>query len=209
MPGLFITGTDTGVGKTYVTALLAKHFLAEGVNVGVMKPIACGPLAENDALLLKKKLKLADPLEMINPIRLKKPLAPYPAAKLEKKKIDLNKILTAYKELSIRHDLVLVEGVGGLLVPLTRNLTVADLIKIMGLPAIIVARAGLGTINHTLLTVEALRQRKVSILGIILNCYKGNDPAEKSNAEMIEELSGLPVIAQIKWKKGTSTKPGS
>jgi dethiobiotin synthetase len=198
MPGLFITGTDTGVGKTYVTALLAKHFLAEGFDVGVMKPISTGPASEDDALYLKKKLQLSDPLRLINPLHLKHALAPYPAAKLEKRKLDLNRILTAYQELSLRHDLMLVEGVGGVLVPITRNIMAADLIKIMGLPTIIVARAGLGTINHTLLTVEALQRRNIPILGIILNGFTGKDRSEKTNAEMIEELSGLPVIAQIR-----------
>lgn len=200
MPGLFITGTDTGVGKTYVTTLLAKHFLSEGVNVGVMKPLSCGSRSENDARKLKKELKLADPIKLINPIELIKPLAPYPAAKLAKKKINLDRVLAAYKELSLRHDLVLVEGVGGVLVPITKELMVADLIRIMSLPTIIVARAGLGTINHTLLTVEALRRRKVSIMGIVMNGYRGKELSEKSNAKMIEEISGLPVIAQIPWR---------
>jgi len=198
MPGIFVTGTDTGCGKTYVTILLAEYFTKQGIDVGVMKPIAAGPRAENDAILLKKKLKLKDPITLINPIHFKHPLAPYPASKMEKKKVNINKILSAYKKLSTRHKLILVEGIGGVLVPVSKNIFIVDLIQILGLPTIIVARAGLGTINHTLLTVEALKKRKIKILGIILNGFRGKEISEKTNARIIEELSGIPVIAKIK-----------
>ena len=197
MPGLFITGTDTGCGKTYVTALLAKHFISQGFDVGVMKPIACGPRKDNDAVYLKKNLKLNDSLKLINPIHLKLPLAPYTASRLLLMTININKIFSAYKKLQKRHDLVLVEGVGGVLVPIKREYFVADLIKDMDLPTIIVARAGLGTINHTLLTIEALKRRKIEILGIIMNGYRGKDVSEKTNAKTIEKLSGIPVLAKL------------
>jgi dethiobiotin synthetase len=199
MPGIFITGTDTGCGKTYVTALLAEYFISRGHDVGVMKPISTGPKAGNDAYFLKRKLELKDPLNLINPIRLKHPLAPYPAARLEKKKLDLKKIFKAYEKLSDLHAMVLVEGIGGVLVPITRDYFVATLIKDLGLPAIVVARAGLGTINHAFLTIEALRQRKIRILGVILNGFKGKDLSEKTNAKIIEQLSGIPVLAKLAW----------
>ena len=199
MPGIFITGTDTGVGKTYVTQYLAEEFRRQGSDVGIMKPISCGPAKDNDALLLKKRLKINDPIHLINPIHLKHPLAPIPAARLEKKKIDLKKIFSAFKELEKKHDLVLVEGVGGVAVPINKNYCVIDLIKDLKLPTIIVARAGLGTINHTLLTVSALREQGIEIMGIILNSFRGKELSEKSNAEMIEELSGVPVIGKLMW----------
>ncbi|MFA6431615.1 MAG: dethiobiotin synthase [Candidatus Margulisiibacteriota bacterium] len=202
MPGVFITGTDTGVGKTHITYLLAKELLSEGLDVGVMKPISCGPNNDNDAIYLKKKLALKDSLDLINPIRLKYPLSPYAAAMTQDKKINLKKIFNAYKLLSKKHDLVLVEGVGGALVPITKNYFVADLIKDMGIPAIIVARAGLGTINHTLLTLEALASRKIPILGIIMNGYTGKERSEKTNAEVIEKLTGVPILAKL-----TAAKP--
>ncbi|OGC30846.1 dethiobiotin synthase [candidate division WOR-1 bacterium RIFOXYB12_FULL_52_16] len=164
-----------------------------------MKPISCGPAKDNDALLLKKRLKINDPIHLINPIHLKHPLAPLPAARLEKKKIDLKKIFSAFKELEKKHDLVLVEGVGGVAVPINKNYCVIDLIKDLKLPTIIVARAGLGTINHTLLTVSALREQGIEIMGIILNSFRGKELSEKSNAEMIEELSGVPVIGKLMW----------
>jgi len=199
MSGIFITGTDTEVGKTVITAGLVKHFRSQGINTGYMKPISCGP--DNDAVYLKKLLGLKDPLKLINPVSLPHPLAPYTSARLAKKRISLIKIFKAYKKLKKEHDLVLVEGVGGTLVPITRNYFVADLIKDLKLPTIIVARAGLGTLNHTFSTIEALQSRKIEILGIILNGFKGKERSEKTNADDIAKISGLPILAKIKWQK--------
>lgn len=204
MPSVFITGTDTGVGKTFVTALLAQCLIEQGLDVGVMKPISCGPQKDNDAIKLKKQLKLKDPLNLINPIRLPLPLAPYAAAALLKKKINLKKIFAAYRKLERKHDLVLVEGIGGALAPITSSYMVADLIADLKLPTLIVARAGLGTINHTLLTVEALRRRKINILGIIMNGFKGKELSQETNALVVSKISGIPVLAKIKWQ--TTTK---
>lgn len=204
MPGIFITGTDTGCGKTYITALLAKYFTEQRIDVGIFKPIACGPRRENDAIILKKELKLKDPIDLINPVRFKLPLSPYSASLISKQKINFNKIFHAYQKLCEKHQLVLVEGIGGALVPLTKNYFVADLIRDLGIPAIMVARAGLGTINHTLLTLEALKGRKVEVLGIILNGFKNIDLSEKSNSEVIKKLTEIPILAEIKW--GTSSR---
>lgn len=201
MPGFFITGTDTGVGKTYVTIFLAELLKKEGLEVGVMKPISCGPQRENDALYLKRKLKLKDPIRLINPIHLSFPLAPYPASQMQKKKISLSPIFSAFRKLSKRHDCLLVEGIGGVLVPIKHDYLVVDLIKDLGLPTIVVARAGLGTINHTLLTLEALKKRKIKIYGVIFNGFTGKDLSEKTNAEVIEELTGIPIMAKLKWQK--------
>jgi dethiobiotin synthetase len=197
MSGIFITATDTGVGKTYFTCLLAKQLRDNGYDVGVMKPISCGPDSDNDAILIKNKLKLKDPLELINPVRLKYPLSPYAAAQKSQTKINLKKIFLAYKELSKKHDYLLVEGVGGVLVPIHEDYYVADLIKDLKVPAIIVARAGLGTINHTLLTIEALKKRKVSILGVVLNQYMSKDLSRQDNGEIISKLTGVKVFGSI------------
>jgi len=198
MPGIFITGTDTGVGKTFITLALARYLINQGMDVGVMKPISCGPKKDNDAVLLKKELKLDDPISLINPISLNLPLAPYSAAKILRKKINIKAIFKAFKKLLEIHDLVLVEGIGGALVPITRNYFVADLIKDMGIPAIIVARAGLGTISHTLLTIDALRARKIEIHGVILNGYNGKDISEKTNAEVIARIGKVDILAKFK-----------
>ncbi|MCU0640500.1 MAG: dethiobiotin synthase [Candidatus Margulisbacteria bacterium] len=200
MPGYFITGTDTGCGKTYVTLRLARQLIAAGYDVGVMKPFSTGPAAADDARLLKRKLKLKDPLRLINPIHLKASLAPLAAARLERRKLNVKRIDQAFKYLAKRHEIVLVEGIGGVMVPLTDKLLVVDLIKKLKIPVIIVARAGLGTINHTLLTVAALRQKKVPILGIIINGYRGKERSEKTNAEIIGQLTKLPIIAKLRWR---------
>ena len=201
MSGVFITGTDTGVGKTFITLALARALMARGIDVGVMKPISCGPMDDNDAVYLKKELKISDPLDLINPIRLRLPLAPYAASAILRKKIDLKKIFKAFKKLLITHEIVLVEGVGGVLVPIKKNYFAADLAKDLNIPAIIVARAGLGTINHTLMTIEALKARKVDILGIIMNGYKDKDISERTNAVVISEHSKIPILAKVKWQK--------
>jgi dethiobiotin synthetase len=196
--GVFITGTDTGVGKTFVTALIAENLIGKGIDIGVMKPISTGPKAEDDALYLKKRLKLKDPLSLINPIHLKHPLSPFTAAKIENRKLKIEKVFSACRKLEKRHDLLLVEGIGGVLVPITKDYFVVDLIKDLGLAAIIVARAGLGTINHTLLTIEALKKRKVKVLGIVLNGWENRGLAERTNPSVIETISGLPILAKIK-----------
>lgn len=196
---IFITGTDTGVGKTFVTIKLAKEFMAKGFSVGIMKPISCGPMRENDAFIYRAKLKLNDPLKLINPIVLKSPLAPYAASKLEGKKIDLKKIFAAFKTLKASHDILLVEGVGGALVPIKKNYFVADLIRDLKIPVIIVARAGLGTINHTLLTIEAVRKRKIKILEVILNGFRG-ELSENTNPKIIRELGRVGKIRMLPWE---------
>jgi len=181
--------------------LLANYFKGEGIDVGIMKPISAGSQKENDALYFKKRLKLKDPISLINPVHLNLPLAPYVAATETKTTINMKKIFHAFNDLQTQHAMILVEGVGGVLVPIKKDYFVADMIKDFGLPTIVVARAGLGTINQTLLTVEALKRRKINIYGIIMNGFKGKELSEKTNVKMIEELSGIRVIAQIPWKK--------
>src|ERR1017187_834688 len=152
--GIFITGTDTGVGKTHVTAALLTELRRRGVNAAAFKPIACGKGGRHDAEIYAAIMNHEQPLDVINPIYLRHPLAPSVAAKLERKRIDLRKILRTYRQLSADYSVVLVEGAGGLLVPIRENYFVADLAKALKLPLLIVARLGLGTINHTLLRSE-------------------------------------------------------
>jgi dethiobiotin synthetase len=194
---IFIAGTDTEIGKTYVTALLAKELTRQGLKVGIMKPISCGP--NNDAVYLKKALGLDDPLELINPYQLPLPICPYANILLGKKfNFDPEKIKKNLKKLQEKHDLVFVEGIGGILVPITANYMAEDLIKDLNLPVIIVAKAALGTISHTLLTVRSLQRRKIKILGIILNGFKG-ELSEETNPKIIEGLTGIKIIAKVPW----------
>jgi len=191
-----VTATDTDVGKTFITAGLAKAAQMAGRNIGISKPISCGGI--DDPLFYKDLLKISDNIDVINPIRFKKPLAPYSAKKSEKVKIDIPKIIKHVNSLKRWRDITFVEGIGGALVPIRKDYFVTDLIKDLNIPCIIIARAGLGTLNHTLMTIKVLRKAGVKIIGVILNGYKGSDPSEKTNAQDIEDLSGIPVIGRIK-----------
>ncbi len=214
--GIFITGTDTGVGKTVVAAGLAAALKAKGIDVGVMKPIQSGcrrhreKLRPTDSLFLIKAAGIKDDLDLITPYRLFHPLAPSVASEIEKVEIDIKKIIDAYDKLSELHDLVIVEGIGGLLVPIKKNYFVFDLIRDLSIPIIIVARAGLGTINHTLLTVEYARSQGIKIIGIIINNTAGKRAglAEDTNSEVIGKLSGLPILGIIPYIKGLKIEEG-
>jgi dethiobiotin synthetase len=205
--GLFITGTDTGVGKTYVSTGIARALTFRGVDVGVMKPaetgcrMRAGRLMPRDALRLIKSANVKDPLSLVNPYRFSRPLAPAVSAEMGKKIIDPAKIINAFQLLSARHDFMIVEGAGGIMAPLSCAYTYLDLAKIMGLPVLIVARPGLGTINHTLLTIAALRGRKIKIAGIVINCAldRKSGPAEKSSPVVIEKMSHVRIMGTIPY----------
>jgi dethiobiotin synthetase len=213
--GIFITGTDTEVGKTFVTACLARLFIHEGFDVGVMKPAETGcprrkgKLIPKDATYLKTVSGSRDSLSLINPYRFSRPLAPLIAAKIDHKKIHLGKISLAYRRLRERHDLVLVEGAGGLLVPLTRRLTNLGLILKLKLPAIVVVGSKLGAINHTLLTLRHAKENGVRILGLVINHPNpnpghGRNLAEKTNPGLLRLFTEVPVIGEIPYLSSIS-----
>lgn len=198
MHSFFITGTDTGVGKTYVTAQLCNMFRQAGYDVGVMKPVSTG--GRDDAHYLLKHTNLKDPLDIVNPIHFKMPVAPTIAAKLERKTINFKNIFSAYKKLKAIHkDGILIEGVGGVLVPLSKHYLVTDFIKKLRIPTIIIVRPWLGTVNHTLLTIDALKSRQIPISGFIVNyglprgktTDRFNKLIAKLSPRIIEELSGI------------------
>ncbi len=207
--GFLITGTDTGVGKTFVTSLMAMVLTDAGINTGVMKPVETGCAVKNgrlipiDAMTLKNASGAEDPLDAINPFRFAPALAPNIAARLENVKIDLRKIKDCFKSLSKAHDLILVEGAGGLLSPLTDEKTMADLAVALKLSIIIVAPSRIGVINHALLTVECARRRNLHIDGIILNnpTPPERDASRAFNRAEIERLSGIPVLGEIPFLK--------
>ena len=207
MHGFVVTGTDTGIGKTVVTAGLAAALIREGVDVGVMKPFATGArtigrrLVSEDARFLQRAAGSEDPLDLINPICLKPPLAPSMASKVAKKPIDLRLVWSALRTLTRRHSIMLVEGVGGLLVPLIPRFTVAHFARRLRLPLLIVARPGLGTLNHTALTVHAARSFGIPVRGLILNASTRTRRglAERLNPAALEEETGVPVLAEIPY----------
>ena len=209
MPSYFITATDTGVGKTIVTAGLARAFSQQGYRVGVMKPIITGSSIRqpgSDSRLLSQSINQAIPLEQITPIALKLPQAPYIAAQIEQQRISLNKILSVYHELKKRFESVLVEGVGGFWVPLTlannKFYYVADLVKAMKLPIIIVTHPYLGTINQTLLTIKAARQKGINIAGLVINHYRG-DKVRRRETELLyqvfEQGGAVKILGEVPY----------
>lgn len=204
--GIFITGTDTGVGKTYIAAGIAQQLRRNGVNVGVMKPaetgcaVRAGTPVPRDAIRLRKAAGVKDSLDLVNPVRLRKPLAPLVAASLEGLRIDPRRIHNAFHTLSGRHDFMIVEGAGGIMVPIASGYSFLDLAQELGLPVLVVARPSLGTINHTLLTVNALKARDISIAGIVINYAddRRQGLAEKTSPAVIEELSGVKVLGTMR-----------
>jgi dethiobiotin synthetase len=188
--GYFVTGTDTAVGKTVVTAALAAALRAAGVDVALLKPVQSGALAddpEGDAALLGAECVYA----------FRAPLAPLIAAREERATVELEPILERARRLAAEHELLLVEGAGGLLVPLADGLDVAGLAAALELPLIVVARADLGTVNHTLLTLEAARARGLAVAAVVLNGPE--DESSRDNAGMIESRGGVPVLARVPW----------
>jgi dethiobiotin synthetase len=203
--GFFITGTDTGVGKTIVTACLLSLYQKHSLNVGVMKPLetgvdpVCSSAANSDAKFLMEISHCDDPLSLVSPIRLKLAASPYQAAKMENRPINIDAILQSFHTLADKYENLLVEGAGGLMVPLTANYLIFDLIRDMGLPLLVVGRNALGTLNHTLLTLRVAKQEGIAVRGVILNQTEPGEPneIEKGHAKIISELSGVPVLGEI------------
>lgn len=206
---IFVTATDTGVGKTLVTATLAKMLETRGYSVGVMKPIETGVVTESrsDAARLTRASKISDSLDLIRPYAFRWPVAPLGAARAKRRMINFSVIMQAYRRLQMLRDLLLVEGVGGVHVPITPTADVLDLIVKMKAPVLIVGRAGLGGVNHALLTLNALRERKVPILALVLNRTTPAKTAmarrqERSTVGLLQEFAGVPVIGPLPYLAG-------
>jgi len=198
----FITATDTEIGKTVITAGLALAMKNNGINVGVMKPFACGleqkrGFRSEDAELLAKAAKVNDPEDLINPYFFPIPVSPYAASNKLGTSIDVSLILERFEKLQAIHNVMLVEGIGGILTPILKGYCIADLIKDMNLDTIIVASSKIGTINHTLLTCDACKKYGIKIRGIIINNFgsTGYDVAEL--ASDLTDLSGIEVLCAI------------
>jgi dethiobiotin synthetase len=197
---IFITATDTGVGKTVAAYVLAVLLRSQGRRVGVLKPIQC---AGSDAQFLKKALALDDDIRTINPFYAPEPLSPHLAFRRSGIKFDKRTVKDCLKKLCAAHDVVLVEGAGGLMVPVTDSYNNADLIADLNAEVVVVARLGLGTINHTLLTIEALKRRGIKIRGLIFcerRAAKKGVP-ESTNPQEIQRLSAVRVLGTIPYLK--------
>lgn len=200
MRGLFVSGTDTNVGKTHVTCALARALRRAGVDVGVMKPIETGVPAEGplDARALCAAAGVEDPLELVGPVRYSLPASPEAAARAEGRPVELDVIRTAYAELARRHAFMLVEGAGGLLVPIDGETDVADLVRALELPLLLVARANLGTVNHTRLSLEAAERRGLEVLGVVLSHATAELPeGDRRNLEGLRTRLGDRLLAEV------------
>lgn len=210
MPSLFITGTDTAVGKSLVTAGLAAFLRKQGIDCGVMKPVESGCIPgspQSDAYYLKSISGVHDALDEINCYTFKAALAPGIAARQERRNISFSKIAKAYQSLRAKHESMLVEGAGGLMVPLVGKKNIADLIAYLKLPVLLVGRLGLGTLNHTLLSLEYLQKRKIRVAGIVLNSHTAKlDESAKSNLKILSEWTRVPIWGKVDYLENTQDK---
>ncbi|WP_406693438.1 dethiobiotin synthase [Singulisphaera sp. Ch08] len=214
-PGLFVVGTDTGVGKTRVAAAIARILTGQGRRVGVLKPVATGAVRRGegweceDGEALIRAVGGSIPLERVVPLVFEEPLAPSVAARRLGTPLSPDKVLQGVRDAlgwwSERADVMVVEGVGGFLAPLADRMTVADLAKALDYPLLIVARRGLGTLNHTLMTVECAQRRGLRVAGIVLNRsepgVEGADLAEATNAEELARHVGpIGILGELPYE---------
>lgn len=195
--GIFITGTDTSVGKTYVCAKLVRALRAAGIDAVAMKPFCCGD--REDAHLLMEANGGAVEMGLVNPVWLRVPAAPYTAAMIENRTLDVDTARDAFAQLASRHAFAIIEGVGGWRVPLTDQLCMSDFAAELNLPVVIVAANKLGAINHTQLTIDAVKSTPLRCGGVILNEPSKLEPcpAQITNRAVLEQLLTTPVLGDI------------
>ena len=210
MKSLFITGTDTDVGKTYITSGLAITLRKMGIDIGVMKPFAAGIAQEKgykseDVEILCKSAQIHDAENLVNPQFFPVSASPYTAWKKLKIKPKIPLVLSSFKKLSNIHEMMLVEGMGGILTPILKDYYVTNLIKDMKMPTIIVTRSKVGTVNHTLMTVKMCQKYKIPIKGIIINNFDKGYPINQLKKDL-ESLTGIKVLGSIPFIKDMSDK---
>jgi len=202
MNSLFITGTDTDVGKTYVAAGLAVTLRKMGIDVGIMKPFAAGTpqkkgFKSEDVEILSRAAQVSDPEKLMNPQFFKMAASPYTASKSLKVKVRVKSVLSSFKKLSKLHSMLLVEGMGGIMTPILKNYFVTDLIKDMKLPAVIVTRTKIGTVNHTIMTCKMCEKYKIPIKGIIINNFDSDGYKVKTLKRDLQSLTDVPILGTI------------
>ena len=198
--GLFVTGTDTGVGKTEVGRAGIAQLRRAGLSVSVMKPIetGVGPEGPLDALALRDAAGVDDDLEVVCPLQFSLPAAPNVAAEDEGREVDLPLILDRYETLRKSRDFTWVEGAGGLLVPVNNEMSMADLAKALSLPVLLVARASLGTINHTLLSLAEIDRQGLECVGVVIShSAEPTSPADLKNLSALRQLLGPRLLAEL------------
>ncbi len=209
--GIFVTGTDTGVGKTIVSAAIAWNMIQAGRRVAVMKPVQTGTVISGptDIEFIKKVVGEDNQVDFSCPYSFPDPVAPLVASMLAGESIQIGRIVDAYEKLSSENEFVIVEGSGGLLVPILDNYFMSDLASDLELPTLIVARPNLGTINHTLLTLEAAQRRDIEIAGIVISNYPW-DPGipEQTNPELLLSFTGVDILGVLQNDSSLSVEKG-
>ncbi|MGN0613568.1 MAG: dethiobiotin synthase [Porcipelethomonas sp.] len=206
--GLFITATGTDAGKTYITALIVKALREKGLNAGYYKAALSGAdsIPESDAGYVKKTAGIDAPDETLASYIYKTAVSPHLAAKIEGNPVDMDVVKVAYKKSCSMFDYVTVEGSGGIVCPIryddTAKIFLEDIIKTLDLPCLVIADAGLGTINAVVTTVEYMRSRKLEVCGVVLNNWS-ETVMEQDNRKMIEDMTGLPVCAVVERNSST------
>jgi dethiobiotin synthetase len=209
--GFFITGTDTGVGKTVVSAALGWNLIQSGKKVGVMKPIQTGTdlVGLMDIEFIQKVLETSYALEEVCPYRFPHPVAPFVASSLVGQIIDTDRLKSNFLRMSSTNDVVIVEGAGGLLVPIKKNYLMSDLAFDLELQTIVVTSPFLGTLNHTLLTIECAKSRGLKLYGIAINSFPANPSvAERTNPELIIQMTGEKVVGVLPYDPDLSVEDG-
>lgn len=205
--GLFVTGTGTDTGKTYAAALMVKKLYEAGYHAGYYKAALSGAksIGESDAGYVKRISGIRQEDETLLSYLYEQAVSPHLASRLEGNPVDLEKVQRDYLRVSGKYDYVTVEGSGGIVCPIRwdgeQKILLEDIIKMLGLSAVVVADAGLGAINAAVLTAEYLKSRSIGIKGMILNHYQGG-VMQEDNAKMIEKLTGVPILAKIKENEG-------
>lgn len=201
LKSIFVTGTDTNVGKTLISAGLARYLTLQQIHVRVFKPFASGGTISTDAKILQKAALLpVKACDEIVAVQYQQPLAPY-AASLSEGPWKWSQVQRRFRQHQLKAEFLIVEGIGGIGVPLKKNWLVIDLIQKWKLPTLVVARAGLGTLNHTWMTVALLQKRNIQVVGVVLNGARGKERSEKTNAKILTDWLKIPVWGPLPWNE--------
>ena len=208
LKSLFITGTDTDVGKTYITAGLGVVLRKMGIDVGVMTPFAAGTAQKKgykseDIEIISRAAMACDPENLVNPQFFPIPASPYTAWKKLKTKPKIPTILSSFKKLTKLHDMILVEGMGGIMTPILKDYYITNLIKDMKIPTVIVTRSKVGTVNHTVMTCKMCEKYKIPVKGIIINNFDKGYPIKDLKRDL-QNLTGVKVLGSIPFIKNMS-----
>ena len=202
MKSLFVTATDTDIGKTYVCAGIAHLLKKSGINVGIMKPFACGikqktGFSSKDLSILSNAVDGNDPEEFVNPFFFPISASPYTAAKNLGVKIDINHVMKCFRKLNKIHDITLVEGIGGIMTPILKDYAIIDLIKDLEANTIIVTSSKIGTVNHTILTCNMCKSMKIPVKGLIINNFDSIGYPISELERDLSALTNLPVLCSL------------